>query len=127
MSKRPASALDEAVKVAVRDGLREYLPEILPKLIADVPAVVPSAREPILLDGPRYVGISEMCKRLSLGRSAVLRRERMGVLPKRRRWPDNRLGWDASDLAEWAAQSTLGVGAEGAEPSRLRTARLRKQ
>lgn len=113
MSKRAASALDEAVKEAVREGLQEYLPEILPKILraaGAAPAFSPDAQmsktDADTSDGKRRIGIPEMCKRLGIARATLMRRERQGTIPKRKAWPDGTKAWLQADLDAWMDRSS---------------------
>ncbi|MDX2201648.1 MAG: AlpA family phage regulatory protein [Hyphomicrobiaceae bacterium] len=106
------SALDEAIAVALRDGLREHLPDLLRELVAQhVPGarvVRPPAEGDAALDsvsdGNRFIGLPEMCRRLGLTRTSVVRREQAGLIPRRLKWPDGRVGWKQADIDAWMAQ-----------------------
>lgn len=104
MARPATSALDEAVKSAVHDALVEHLPQILREhLVPRPPTRLSQSIEPALPPGDRFVSMAELCKRLGLNRTTVLRRERADKIPRRQTFPDGRSGWTASQIEEWFA------------------------
>ncbi len=55
------------------------------------------------------VNMAEMSKRLGgCHRTTVLRKERLGLIPKRRLFPDGEMAWLGSDVDRWFASATTG-------------------
>ena len=102
MTARVSNPLDEAIRTAVRDALAEHLAPVLAELKKAQPPAAPEAPQaPSQPRGERFVSMTELCERLGVNRTTILRRERVGKLPKRREFLDGRLGWTASQVDEW--------------------------
>ena len=119
-TKRPTGVLDDAIKAAVRDAICELMPLHMKPLAVEVarelratsglgeaiPTAMPAAE--------RFVSMSELCQRLGVNRSTILRRERVSKLPRRRTFPDGRMGWTSGDIDAWFARAaSVAANAEG--------------
>lgn len=106
-SPRVSNPLDEAIRTAVRDALDEHLAPVLAELRSARTALPAEAgviaQQP---RGERFVSVTELCDRLGVNRTTIARRERAGKLPRRREFPDGRLGWTASEIEAWFKRAT---------------------
>lgn len=110
MSGKQRDPLSDAIHAAVQAAVAEHMAPFLKELrkVAFAEAQAPAGK-----GEERFVSMVELCKRLGVNRSTILRRERVGKLPKRRTFPDGRVGWTASDIDRWFASAT-----EGTDPER---------
>ncbi|OYW54232.1 MAG: hypothetical protein B7Y80_12965 [Hyphomicrobium sp. 32-62-53] len=107
---KPSEPLSDLINDAVRRAVAEHVAPLIAELkrlprTEPVPAPVPGAE--------RFVSMSELCQRLGVNRSTLLRREKAGKLPARKTFPDGRVGWTASQVDDWFAQAR-----EGTDPER---------
>jgi len=98
LSNTLRSCVDAAVKEAVAAHLAPAMAE-LRRQAADA-ADSPGDRGP-----ERIVTIPELCRRLDVNRTTILRRERAGKLPRRVTFPDGRLGWSSIEIDKWFAKA----------------------
>lgn len=93
---------------AIEDAVERTLERMLPKLIREA---MPELKNPVpqprpVLDGERFYSIKAVGERLGVSRSAILRWERAGKMPKRRTLPSGRTGWLASDIEGFLSNLT---------------------
>lgn len=108
MTSKPTDPLSELIHAAVASAVAEHISPLIAGL-ASKPA---PPEPPAQIGGERFVSMVELCQRLGVNRSTLLRRERAGKLPTRKTFPDGRVGWTASQIDRWFAQATSGTDAE---------------
>lgn len=116
---KPTDPLSDLINAAVAAAVAEHVAPLIAGL-----ASRPAQPEPLMavqMGGERFVSMVEMVQRLGVNRSTLLRRERAGKLPKRKTFPDGRVGWTASQIDAWFKQAV-----EGTDPERnaARAARI---
>ncbi len=103
--------LSDAIERAVERALERTLPALIKANIPPPPQPQPFA--PASVEGERFVTMREAGKRLNCHRTTLLRMERQGRIPKRRRM-SGRTGWLQSEiethLAGLATASQLARG-----------------
>lgn len=77
-------------------ALAEQLP---PLLDAHRPVATPATE--VAPETERIVGMRELCERLGVNRTTVLRKERQGKVPRRRQFPDGQMGWLSTEIDAW--------------------------
>ena len=105
MTTKPAGILDEVINQAVRDALAEHLSPLLQEVRRCLP---PQYSEPTIdRCGERFVSMTELCERMGVNRTTLLRRERVGKVPRRRTFPDGRRGWSSIEIDDWFKRAAL--------------------
>jgi predicted DNA-binding transcriptional regulator AlpA len=98
-SLKALGALEEAISEAVNTAVKAAIAEQIAPAIAELRQRPQAEHLPPEVD--RFVSMSEMCQRLGIHRGTVLRRERMGKLPRRQTYPDGRVGWSSLVVDSW--------------------------
>jgi len=102
--------VDAAVKRAMAEHVVPAIVELKQQAPVTSQVVDPKAE--------RFVSMAEMCQRLGVNRTTVLRRERSGKIPKRRTFPDGQTGWSSLDVEAWFAGSKTLVRDDAANHER---------
>jgi excisionase family DNA binding protein len=96
----PIDPLSAAIEHAVERALERTLPALIKANLP--PPVQPQAITPAPIEGERFVTMREASKRLNCHRTTLLRMERQGRMPKRRRM-SGRTGWLQSEIETYLA------------------------
>jgi len=84
-------AVEAAMKQAVAEHIAPAIAELQRQAVASGPSVPADAKT------ERFVSMAEMCTRLGINRTTVIRREKMGKIPKRRDIAGHH-GWSSLDV-----------------------------
>lgn len=101
MSTKPSGLLEDLINEAIASAIKQHVVPLIEKVTAEArpqPNVEPEIEH--------FVSMTEMCEQLKVNRTTVLRRERAGLVPKRKKFPDGRAGWLWSEIEQWFASAT---------------------
>lgn len=101
MTDKPESPIDQAIDAAVERAVEKRVVPLIEGLKLATPADI-ATPEP---KPETFVSMGDMCDRCGVNRTTILRRERAGKLPKRRKFPDGRVGWLGSEIDAWFASA----------------------
>lgn len=88
----------EAAAERIFERQVQQLERMLPRLIREAMSSLSTPQPKPVLDGQRFYSIKAAAERLGVSRSSILRYEREGKMPARRKLPSGRTGWLGSDI-----------------------------
>lgn len=106
----------DALTEIIHEAVKQAVAEQIAPLLAELKRLPPTHEKPQVVppNAERFVSMTELCQRLGVNRSTVLRRERVGKLPMRKTFPDGRVGWTATVIDEWFSRAVDGTDAKRA-------------